>query len=266
MQGMTGSSTGIRYLWMNTLIVVQKPWDRMAFGRMPRVKAREWPNFLQSWAVPLLELSNVEIALAIQYDSRPLRRERPDCTKRVFLCGRCEDLSRYEDRVKAGQSWCLVAIAGKVTRGGVLSIVWFLKRKPSLVGMVTLLSSKEIPSLVQAANSEHLFPEATATKKMVLRKRSSKEAEFFRNLGVWRVSKAWLRCQLGIFFCIGGERWNCALASSEKSLSGKFMLKASLKEWRESVCSLKLFWAKVSYHLWGTLGTPKHESFCIVLK
>ena len=48
MQGMTGSSTGMRYLWMNTLIVDQKPWERMTFGRMPLVKAREWPNFLQS--------------------------------------------------------------------------------------------------------------------------------------------------------------------------------------------------------------------------
>ena len=47
-QGMTGSSTGMRYLWMNTLIVDQKPWERMTFGRMPLVKAREWPNFLQS--------------------------------------------------------------------------------------------------------------------------------------------------------------------------------------------------------------------------
>ena len=112
---------------------------------------------------------------------------------------------------------------------GVLSMVWFLKKKPSLVGMVTLLPSKVIPSLVQAANSKHLLPEAMATRKMVLSKRSSREAELFRNLVVWRVSKAWLRAHLGIFFCAGGERWNCALASSEKSLSAKLMSKASLK-------------------------------------
>ena len=48
MQGMTGSSTGIRYLWMKTLIVDQKSWERMTFGRMPLVKASEWPNFLRS--------------------------------------------------------------------------------------------------------------------------------------------------------------------------------------------------------------------------
>ena len=30
MQGMTGSSTGTRYLWIKTLMVDQKPWERMA--------------------------------------------------------------------------------------------------------------------------------------------------------------------------------------------------------------------------------------------
>ena len=58
----------------------------------------------------------------------------------------------------------------KVTGGGDLSIVWIFKRKPSLVGMVTLLSSKVIPSLMQAANSEHLLPEVMATREMVLGK------------------------------------------------------------------------------------------------
>ena len=77
-----------------------------------------------------------------------------------------------------------------MTGGGVLSKVWFLKRKPSLVGMVTVLLSKEMPSLVHAANSEHLLPEAIATRKIVLRKRSSKEAVLFLNLGVWSVSRA----------------------------------------------------------------------------
>ena len=85
-------------------------------------------------------------------------------------------------------------------------MVWFLKRKPSLVGMVILLPSKEIPSLMQAANSEQLLPEAMATRKMVLRKRSSREAELFLNLGVWSVSRAWLRDHLGIFFCEGGDK------------------------------------------------------------
>ena len=65
-----------------------------------------------------------------------------------------------------------------------------LKRKPSFVGMMTVLLSKEMPSLVHAANSEHLLAEATATRKMVLRKRSSKEAVLFLNLGVWSVSRA----------------------------------------------------------------------------
>ena len=69
-------------------------------------------------------------------------------------------------------------------------MVWFLKRKPSLAGMVTLLPLKEMPSLVQAGSSEHLLPEATEMRKMVLRKRSSREAVLFLNLGVWRVSKA----------------------------------------------------------------------------
>ena len=94
---------------------------------------------------------------------------------------------------------------------------------------MTLLPSKDMPSLVQAASSEHLFLEATATRKMVLRKRSSREAVLFLNLGLWRVSKAWFRDHLGIFFWTGGERWNWALASSEKSLSAKLMSKASLK-------------------------------------
>ena len=48
MQGMTGSFIGMRYLWMNTLIVDQKPWERMTFRRISLVKAREWPNSLQS--------------------------------------------------------------------------------------------------------------------------------------------------------------------------------------------------------------------------
>ena len=56
-----------------------------------------------------------------------------------------------------------------MTGGGVLSKVWFLKRKPSLEGMVTVLLSKEMLSLVHAANSEHMLPEATATKKIVYR-------------------------------------------------------------------------------------------------
>ena len=41
MQGMTGSSTGIRFLWMDTLMVVQKPCDRITFGKTPLVKTRE---------------------------------------------------------------------------------------------------------------------------------------------------------------------------------------------------------------------------------
>ena len=72
--------------------------------------------------------------------------------------------------------------------------------------MVTLLFSKAIPSLMQAANSEHLFPEAMATRKMVFKKRSSRDAELFRNLGVWRDSKEWLRDHLGTFLGTGGER------------------------------------------------------------
>ena len=71
-----------------------------------------------------------------------------------------------------------------MTGGGILSKFRFLKRKPSLVGMVTVLLSKEMPSLVHVANSEHLFPDVTATRKNVLRKRSSKEAVLFLNLGV----------------------------------------------------------------------------------
>ena len=91
-----------------------------------------------------------------------------------------------------------------MTGGGDLSIVWIFKRKPSLVGMVTLLSSKVIPSLMQAANSEHLLPEVMATREMVLGKGSYRE--LFRNLGVWRDFRAWLRDHLGTFFGIGGER------------------------------------------------------------
>ena len=41
MQGMTGSSTVIRYLWMDTLMVDQKPRERMALGKTPLVNARE---------------------------------------------------------------------------------------------------------------------------------------------------------------------------------------------------------------------------------
>ena len=91
---------------------------------------------------------------------------------------------------------------GKVTGGDDLSIVWIFKRKPSLVGMVTLLSSKVIPSLMQAANSEHLLPEVMATREMVLGKGSYRDAD----LGVWRDSRAWLRDHLGTFFGTGGER------------------------------------------------------------
>ena len=40
---------------------------------------------------------------------------------------------------------------------------------------------------MQAASSEHLLPEEDG-----LEKRSSREHELFRNLKVWRVSKAWL--------------------------------------------------------------------------
>ena len=46
-----------------------------------------------------------------------------------------------------------------------------LKRKPSFVGMMTVLLSKEMPSLVHATNSEQLLPEATATRKMVFEKK-----------------------------------------------------------------------------------------------
>ena len=104
-----------------------------------------------------------------------------------------------------GQSWSLVVMDGKVTGGGDLSIVWIFKRKPSLVGMVTLLSSRVIPSLIQAANSEHLLPEVMATREMVLGKGSYRDAELFRNLGVWRDSRAWSRDHLGTFFGTGGK-------------------------------------------------------------
>ena len=104
-----------------------------------------------------------------------------------------------------GQSWSLVVMDGKVTGGGDLSIVWIFKRKPSLVGMVTLLSSKVIPTLMQAANSEHLLPEVMATREMVLGKGSYRDAELFRNLGAWRDSRAWSRDHLGTFFGTGGK-------------------------------------------------------------
>ena len=116
-----------------------------------------------------------------------------------------------------------------MTGGGDLSIVWIFKRKPSLVGMVTLLFSKVIHSLMQAANSEHLLPGVMATREMVLGKGSYRDAELFRNLGVWRDSRAWLRDHLGTFFGTGGEKRNWGLASSEKSLSAKLISKASLK-------------------------------------
>ena len=101
-----------------------------------------------------------------------------------------------------------LVINGKETGGGGLFKVWFLKRKPSLVGMVISSFSKEIPSLMQATNSEHLFPEAMATRKMVFKKRSSREAEQFQNLGVWRDSNALFRDHLGTFLGTGGERWS----------------------------------------------------------
>ena len=41
MPGMMGSSTVIRYLWMNSLMVVQKPWERITLGKMPLVNASE---------------------------------------------------------------------------------------------------------------------------------------------------------------------------------------------------------------------------------
>ena len=104
-----------------------------------------------------------------------------------------------------GQSWSLVVMDGKVTGGGDLSIVWIFKRKPSSVGMVTLLSSRVIPSLIQSAYSEHLLPEVMATREMVLGKGSYRDAELFRNLGVWRDSRAWSRDHLGTFFGIGGK-------------------------------------------------------------
>ena len=48
----------------------------------------------------------MKIALAIQYDSFPPWRGSPDlgCIKRVFFCGKREDLSMYADKAKAGQS------------------------------------------------------------------------------------------------------------------------------------------------------------------
>ena len=59
---------------------------------------------------------------------------------------------------------------------------------------------------MQVANSEHLLSEVMATRDMVLGKGSCRNAELFRNLGVWRGSRAWSRDHLGTFFRTGGER------------------------------------------------------------
>ena len=45
MHGVTGFSTRMRYLWMNTLIVDQKPWERMTFGRVPPGKSQRMAEF-----------------------------------------------------------------------------------------------------------------------------------------------------------------------------------------------------------------------------
>ena len=58
----------------------------------------------------------------------------------------------------------------------------------------------------QAANSEPLLPGVMATREMVSGKGSYKDAELFRNLGVWRDSGALSRHHLGTFFRTGGER------------------------------------------------------------
>ena len=57
--------------------------------------------------------------------------------------------------------------------GGVLNIVWFLYKNPGFTEIVTqdLFGEKFMAILVMAANSETLFPDASATRKSVFIKR-----------------------------------------------------------------------------------------------
>ena len=81
MQDIIGSSTGIKYLWIKTLMVDQKPWYIMTLGKMSLAKDKECPNFLQSWADLLLDLLKELIALANQDESSAMQ----GCKKPVFF-------------------------------------------------------------------------------------------------------------------------------------------------------------------------------------
>ena len=79
-----------------------------------------------------------------------------------------------------------------------------MNRKDGRTGKETISWCKEMPVRTIAANSEALFPEARATKKIVLKNRSCWDRFASENLKEEKASRTTLRDQAGIFLVAGG--------------------------------------------------------------
>lgn len=82
-----------------------------------------------------------------------------------------------------------------------------------------------MPTLVKAASSETLLPEARATRNRVFVSRRRGVARVFVNSGCWNMESTLFGFQAGMIFLGGGLLRNWLLASSENSLSEVLMEK-----------------------------------------
>ena len=135
------------------------------------------------------------------------------CVNKVVLE---EDLSRYAFREATGHSGALLLPKlGKLIGDGECDKDWFLNKNPSRTGRETPLRLKTILVRSIAANSDALLPDATATKKRVFMRSSSKDR--LEESLVCRAPRAESNDQDGITCLVGGFSLNWALASREKT-------------------------------------------------
>ena len=146
------------------------------------------------------------MAVTSQKATPPDFREVPvsGCENRVGLE---EVLSKYSLREATGHKGAFPLLKlGKLMGDGECDRDWFLYRNPSRTGRDTPLRLKTILERSIAANSEALLPDATATKKRVFIRSSSKDR--LEESLVCRDSRAESNDQDGITCLVGGFNLN----------------------------------------------------------
>ena len=180
-----GSSTKMRYVWMNTLIVVKKPWERMVFGKTPLVNAKEWPKF--SAVMSCSPVRAVEDRDGLRYPVwQPTTKEGK---ARLRVNERSISMRQMERLLQVGgqsEGWtelvsCGYGREGDWRRWPVHSLDLWEEALLGRYGDSVVFKSDTFPYA-----SGQLLPEEMATREMVLGKGSYRDAELFWNLGVWR--------------------------------------------------------------------------------